>query len=484
MKDTSGHYSRKVQIKSITIGTCFMRLTLDTRHGSPNSIFPVAISFYFKGLSKTTVYYPLPFKMTAAEYDVVCRSTGKGRPSAGSQNPYQVKQQMVEIFDGVVNRVMALSQHSSITPSSVKSLLFNETTETYSSFLEFWEHYASIKSIGTADSYNTARKSFIAHVGNIPGFKITSAEVGDWIKGMTEGDRPLSQTTVGIYLRAFRAVWHAACEMGLVSPVDYPFGKAANKIKIPQGSNRVKEYLSVEQMTQLYRIYISSSLPESLPEKDLRPILFSLGIFLAQYLCNGCNLADLAELRYDDYYFATDGRALRFVRHKTKERSAKEVIIPITEHLQKLLDKLAAEPAKDGFVFPEIAKDSIGDGRELQKRVRQENKNVRDRLSRLLSCLGWSVSPSGTWARHSFATNLSHAGVPREYISEAMGHSVAHASVTSRYIDVYPLQMQMEYNSKLIDNPNATSNDKQDGNMVTISREEYERLLSMLQSRE
>lgn len=39
---------------------------------------------------------------------------------------------------------------------------------------------------------------------------------------------------------------------------------------------------------------------------------FSLGLFLVQYLCNGFNLADEGELTYDDYYFATNGRAFRF----------------------------------------------------------------------------------------------------------------------------------------------------------------------------
>lgn len=34
--------------------------------------------------------------------------------------------------------------------------------------------------------------------------------------------------------------------------------------------------------------------------------------------------------------------------------------------------------------------------------------------------LHWEVSPSGTWARHSFATNLTHAGVERLYIDEGM----------------------------------------------------------------
>ena len=69
----------------------------------------------------------------------------------------------------------------------------------------------------------------------------------------------------------------------------------------------------------------------------------------------------------------------------------------------------------------------------------------------VLSGGGWDVAPSGTWCRHSFATNLSHAGgVPKEYIQEAMGHSVMSGTITYRYIRSYPIDQQMEFNSRLL----------------------------------
>ena len=55
----------------------------------------------------------------------------------------------------------------------------------------------------------------------------------------------------------------------------------------------------------------------------------------------------------------------------------------------------------------------------------------------------------GTWCRHSFATNLTHAGVPHNYISESMGYSVD-SKITNRYIDAFPLAQQMEFNSRLL----------------------------------
>ena len=49
--------------------------------------------------------------------------------------------------------------------------------------------------------------------------------------------------------------------------------------------------------------------------------------------------------------------------------------------------------------------------------------------------------------------------VEEKYISESMGHSVS-KSITDRYIANYPLETQMEYNSKLLDTePKITADD-------------------------
>ena len=78
-----------------------------------------------------------------------------------------------------------------------------------------------------------------------------------------------------------------------------------------------------------------------------------------------------------------------------------------------------------------------------------ENQNIKKRVRRLVKSMGWDVQPSCTWCRHSFATNLTHAGVPHNYISESMGHSVD-SNITNRYIDAFPLAQQMEFNSRLL----------------------------------
>ena len=175
---------------------------------------------------------------------------------------------------------------------------------------------------------------------------------------------------------------------------------------------------------------------------------YSLGLFLAQYLCNGFNLADAAHLTYNEHYFISGRQSFQFIRQKTEERSEVEVVIPIIPALQVILDEIAAPPVKGTLVFPEI----YGDAQtpeQKKRRVAMENQNIKKRVRRLVESFGWSVQPSGTWCRHSFATNLTHAGVPHNYISESMGHAVDN-NITNRYIDAYPLSQQMAFNSKLL----------------------------------
>jgi integrase len=165
-------------------------------------------------------------------------------------------------------------------------------------------------------------------------------------------------------------------------------------------------------------------------------------------------MADAARLNYDSYYYQNGGQAFRFNRKKTARNSAdgSEVIIPIIEPLQKILDEIAAPPTRDGYVFPQILNGAESE-RDRRMRTQQENSNVQDRVIKIChEALHWdeSICPSGTWCRHSFATNLRNAGVEMEYISESMGHSSGSHAITQIYLDNYPLEKQMEYNSKLL----------------------------------
>ena len=180
----------------------------------------------------------------------------------------------------------------------------------------------------------------------------------------------------------------------------------------------------------------------------------ALGLFLCQYLCNGCNLYDLALLRYDDYYEVSEEKAFRFFRHKTAEHAeaGSEVIVPIIPPLKVILDKIAAPVVHGQLVFPYIlGEDMDPESKRAVNKIHQENKNIAKRMKVIAPLVGIKDEPTSTYARHSFATNLSQQGVPLDYVSFAMGHSNGNrGQITKRYISPYPIYKQMEYNSKLL----------------------------------
>ncbi|MCR5820071.1 MAG: hypothetical protein K6F94_03875 [Bacteroidaceae bacterium] len=78
---------------------------------------------------------------------------------------------------------------------------------------------------------------------------------------------------------------------------DSQSSKEKNVTDIPRGKVKKKVYLKREQFTELYQVFINKNYPETWKKGYAERAHCSLGLFLAQYLCNGFNLADAARLR-------------------------------------------------------------------------------------------------------------------------------------------------------------------------------------------
>lgn len=82
--------------------------------------------------------------------------------------------------------------------------------------------------------------------------------------------------------------------------------------------------------------------------------------------------------------------------------------------------------------------------------IQRYNRYIREHMAKVAKLLDLKQTPSPTWARHSFATNLNNSGVvPYKYISDSMGHSGGN-DITSNYIGAYPLEKMLEYNYYLL----------------------------------
>lgn len=205
-------------------------------------------------------------------------------------------------------------------------------------------------------------------------------------------------------------------------------------------------------------------------------------MFLFSYMANGANMADLALLRYDDFYYQQEQKAMRFIRKKTvRESDGVEVIFPILPQMQVILDRIANNPQKGGLVF-NIIKEGMIDER-ITAVVACENSNIADRMEVIADVIGMEEKPTPTWCRHSFATNLRDAGVSNEYISTMMGHTITSGSATTlNYLSRYNMATMVANNSKLlvrskqIDSKEALLN-----RLIEMDRERQEIMLKLME---
>ena len=444
-------------LETSTIGNCTMSLTLDTTHKSASGQYHLCLRFAMNG---KRYYYRLGEKYSSAEFDIICKADGRGR--GGNVNPSYVKRQELSALYSKYERViMDMSDRGKLkSVANIEILLTGQADKRLKvdnpvneTFLSVWRDVIASRKASTADSYNNAINCFKESkvYDEADGFAVDTLTVQKWVQYMNNAG--YKSSTIGIYLRALRVVFNTCIRKGYLREADYPFSaKDPDKVTIPVGGSRKTAVLSIPEMTRLYVFFLDGELPSGFRNKEAKNR--TLGMFLCQYLCNGCNLYDLALLRYDDYYEISERKAFRFFRHKTAEHSeaGSEVIVPIIPPLKIILDKIAAPVAFGQLVFPFILGEGVDpESKEAVNKIHQENKNIAKRMKAIAPLVGIKDEPTSTYARHSFATNLSQQGVPLDYVTFAMGHSTGNrGQITKRYISPYPIYKQMEYNSKLL----------------------------------
>lgn len=358
------------------------------------------------------------------------------------------------------------------------------------SIYKIWEDYIDTKrqlgKVGSARTGKDIYKRFVKYMGNNVSFEdINHHFLLKWIALMKKDG--LSSTSCAISLRTFRTIVNICITEGLV------IGNTKDMFKdtdYNKSGSRKHEFLDVDAMRELYKFWEKEDIADEDGKQLFYPkrkyaIFRDLGLFLFMYLGDGQNLADTLRLTYDEWYFATHGKQMRFYRNKTKDRneSASEVIFPVTEEMQKILNKYANEPKPGARVFP-IMKEFITPEQEFQV-IQRYNKYIRKHMAIVSDLMGMEQRPSSTWVRHSFATNLNNSGkVPYKYISDSMGHSSS-GDITSNYIGAYPLKKMLEFNWYLLHDASESTNphaDKQEliSILKSMSEEERRELLASI----
>lgn len=297
---------------------CNVSLVLDRRTQRKNAKeFPLAMRFT---IDRKFFYHVVGSTYTEKQFSDICNAT-----KSSSDNYREQRMWRKTLVPKYKDLLAELNKGGMFTYEMVRLAVTTGNPHIQEddnrSFISIWEqiiHDLKTNDNGarftTGQNYESALHSFRAIMGDdaIKGFDINVAEIQKWKEGMKNGVmgkdgkivRKICDTTIGIYLRAFRVAWNESVRQGFLKDVPYPFSNKKEKklVSIPASAKRRKCYLRVNQMTELYNLFITKQYPEHWQESYKASVHFSLSLFLAQYLCNGFNMVDAARLKYDDYY--------------------------------------------------------------------------------------------------------------------------------------------------------------------------------------
>lgn len=459
-------------------GSVFGSLTLDIRKAAEDysQELPVAVRVSY---DSQKVFLRLGIKYTMADWVSLCDYEKSGRRVKQTERS-DLKEQLAGV-ELMTNQLIA---EGNFSLRRLKDRFQGKRDDTYTIY-SIWDEYLQTKreegKAGSARCSGDVKSRFIKDMGeSVALTDIDRNFVQRWVRAMKKGR--LSTTTIAIDLRTFRTIVNIAIERGLINGNTKEMFKDTGYNKV---CSRKHEFLDVATMRKLYNFWeadkaVDADGKELFLPREKHAIFRDLGLFLFMYLGDGQNLADTLRLTYDVWYFATHGKQLRFLRHKTRDRneSASEVIFPVTPELQKIIDKYGNKPEQGKRVFP-IMSEFITPEKEVWV-IQRYNRYIREHMAKIAELLGMEQCPTATWARHSFATNLNNSGaVPYKYISDSMGHS-GNGDITSNYIGAYPLEKMLEYNWYLLNDK------KQDGKeallalLKNMTDEERKQLLASL----
>lgn len=350
-------------------------------------------------------------------------------PKASKLKDDQYK--LEKIWNRAKKELRYLEEREEVSNENFKMRFGTTPTKRQNAFAAFETLIAELKEqnrTGTAISYQNALDSLKAfhERESIKFNQITPKWLNRYEAWMISKGR--TETTVGIYLRALRAIINKAIDDGHFERDLYPFGK--RRYTIPSGRNP-KKALSIPE---LKKFMDEPTLNGTMEEKARDMFLFSM-------FCNGANMNDVFSLRWRNI----TSESIFFVREKTKRTSKgnrKIIEVPITPPIGRILDKWANKDRKDDeYIFPFL------DGSESSERkvskVKNHICNINKALKNIAERANISKQLSTVVARHTFATILKNSGAPVQFISESLGHS--NTTTTQNYLASFEKEQKRKF---------------------------------------
>ncbi len=231
-------------------------------------------------------------------------------------------------------------------------------------------------------------------------------------------------------LKTLRAVINKAIKEKEASSTTYPFGKGGFEIgKLAEETE--KRYLLPKEM----------KLIKNTPQQNL-VLERARRLFLFSYYCFGMSFVDMAHLTTRNIVMLSTGLHIVYKRQKIKNaKSTKPIEIPVTNEIKEQLEWFKSNiPPMGDYLLPIITKNY--DGVKLYDHVRSRYKRINTNMKKLGTGLGIRLQLTTYVSRHTMAMTLQGNNMPREVISQALGHK--NLSTTNVYLD--------SFNTEVLDN--------------------------------
>ncbi|SUE34618.1 site-specific tyrosine recombinase XerC [Rikenella microfusus] len=365
---------------------------LDTRRSKANGLYPIKVQVVHQRAQK---YYSTGKELSPEDW--------KRLPMAKNRELKEIRQSIENSFSLVKAAVEALAEKGDFSFDTLNLRLGKATGGTVNT--AFKTKIAALKKeerIGTMLYYDNILKNVEAFGGPKIAFEQVSV---DWLKRYEKFLlKDKNHTTVGMHMRAIRAIMNEAKKAGIIRESQYPFGK--DRYEIQTGESR-KKALTLEQIRQVVTFTDGRETTEKY--RDL---------WFFMYLCNGINTADLVKLKYKNI---VDGE-ICFVRQKTERttKTIKEIRAIVTPEMQTIIAHWGNDRKPDHYIFPCIT------GSEDALKQKLMTKDLTKRINKRMKFIGETLGIDGIstyTARHSYATVLKRSGANIAYISESLGHN-------------------------------------------------------------
>lgn len=237
--------------------------------------------------------------------------------------------------------------------------------------------------------------------------------------------RECKGNTRKFYFKTLRAVLNKAIQDGEASETTYPFGKGGFSISSLE-EETTKRYLPHDSMFKLK----TTVMDNAVLERTRRLFLFS-------YYCYGISFIDAALLTKKNIIRYNGGNYIVYKRNKTKEaKKVKPIQIKITPEIQELMNWFSANTLLvEDYLLP-IVSIAGYKGEQLYNHIRnrfgRNNKNLAN-LAKVLEITDMKLT--SYVSRHTMAMTLQDNQVPREVISQILGHS--DLATTNTYLDSF-----------------------------------------------